>query len=79
MRTFFVTLLLAGTLLAGYRNAGPTFFHSAAGWQLRQSQSSDGYTFIELDDPKGALGTRAWGISPDGLIINDSAALRGLR
>ncbi|HTG59385.1 MAG TPA: hypothetical protein VMG63_08260 [Terriglobia bacterium] len=61
---------LLGLILLAQPSSGPVRAAPAAGEsQLGASQSSDGGTFIPIDDPLGVKGTHAWGINPQGDIV----------
>lgn len=69
MRAFFISLSLFVAVLVGYAYAGPTTAHPTRDAHTRQTQASAGDTFIEINDPLGVRGTRAWGIDPEGDIV----------
>src|ERR1700681_1624878 len=69
MRTYLVSLPLALAVLVGYGNIAPTSANPARDVRPPVAQRSDGDKFIELNDPLGARGTRAWGIDSEGDVV----------
>ncbi|HXC42471.1 MAG TPA: hypothetical protein VNY51_02990 [Candidatus Dormibacteraeota bacterium] len=68
MRTTFVTLSLIGAALVGHGHVA-ALTSPTRGLQVPQVQASDNDTFIEIDDPKGVMGTRAWSLDAQGDVI----------
>jgi len=69
MRAYLVSVSLAVAVLVGYGYAGPTSANPTRDARASIFQSSDGDQFVELNDPLGARGTRAWGIDSEGDVV----------
>lgn len=59
-----VVTIFAALAMIGASISGPT-----RDLQASQAQTLAGYTFVEIDDPNGARGTRAWGLNANGVVV----------
>jgi hypothetical protein len=69
MRTPFITLSLVGAVLVGYGHVDPKIVSPTRDLQVPQVQAAADDTFIEINDPKGVRGTRAWSLDAQGDVI----------
>jgi hypothetical protein len=68
MRKQYIPVSLVAAILVGYGYAR-TSARPLQVLQPSRSQATVSETFIQIDDPKGARGTRAWGIDPEGDVV----------
>ena len=58
-----------GAVLVGYGHVDPRIASPTRDLQVPQVQASADDTFIEINDPKGVRGTRAWSLDAEGDVI----------